>query len=209
MRNPTKAEAAAADLGALLDAAHVETARAAAEAGGVPDAWREVWQAREAPARDHVSLRVDRDVVRFFRSLGPGYGGRMNRVLRAFVLAQVAGYVRGPALPEAWRAAWMDRPPEAEPGWVSVPRDTLHGLLQAAGGYVRSAAAGGYAETPDMPDDGTVPTLPVLREGEVPVPTRTMEETLAAANALGRIVDAALAVMTEAQKAEVEKVVGV
>jgi len=35
-----------------------------------------------------ISLRIDQDVLRWFRERGPGYQTRMNAVLRAFVDAQ-------------------------------------------------------------------------------------------------------------------------
>lgn len=38
-----------------------------------------------------VSLRVDSEVVEFFRTQGPGYQSRMNAVLRAYYLAAAAG----------------------------------------------------------------------------------------------------------------------
>jgi uncharacterized protein (DUF4415 family) len=36
-----------------------------------------------------LSLRLDTDVVRWFRDQGPGYQTRMNAVLRAFVMQQI------------------------------------------------------------------------------------------------------------------------
>jgi uncharacterized protein (DUF4415 family) len=35
-----------------------------------------------------ISLRIDQDVLAWFRNGGPGYQTRMNAVLRAFVEAQ-------------------------------------------------------------------------------------------------------------------------
>jgi uncharacterized protein (DUF4415 family) len=37
--------------------------------------------------RERVTLRLDREVVAFFRRQGPGYQKRMNAVLRAYVEA--------------------------------------------------------------------------------------------------------------------------
>lgn len=36
----------------------------------------------------HINLRVDADVLRFFKSQGKGYQTRMNAVLRSYMLAQ-------------------------------------------------------------------------------------------------------------------------
>jgi uncharacterized protein (DUF4415 family) len=42
--------------------------------------------------KQEVHLRVDGEVVAWFRSFGPGYQSRMNAVLRAFVDAQPKGW---------------------------------------------------------------------------------------------------------------------
>jgi uncharacterized protein (DUF4415 family) len=39
-------------------------------------------------AKQAISLRIDQDVLEWFRDGGPGYQTRMNAVLRAFVDAQ-------------------------------------------------------------------------------------------------------------------------
>jgi uncharacterized protein (DUF4415 family) len=46
-----------------------------------------------------VSLRIDSDVLRGFRSAGPGYQARMNEALRAYAIAR------------GWVASLPDRPP--------------------------------------------------------------------------------------------------
>ncbi len=38
-------------------------------------------------AKEQISIKVDRDVLEFFRKDGPGYQTRMNAVLRSFVEA--------------------------------------------------------------------------------------------------------------------------
>ena len=40
--------------------------------------------------KESVSIRVDRDVLNYFRSTGKGYQTRMNAVLRAFVNHQLS-----------------------------------------------------------------------------------------------------------------------
>jgi uncharacterized protein (DUF4415 family) len=64
----------------------------------IPEEWHEIW--RERDRRDEkqvrVTLRLDAEVVRFFRSMGKGYQPRMNRVLRAFMHDRLAGLVAGP-----------------------------------------------------------------------------------------------------------------
>ena len=49
----------------------------------------EAWPPAAIPARQHpkvlLSLRLDHDVLKYFRMQGPGYQTRMNAVLRAYV----------------------------------------------------------------------------------------------------------------------------
>lgn len=43
-----------------------------------------------------MTLRLDEDVLRFFRAMGAGHLTRINAVLRTFMLARLAGLVGGP-----------------------------------------------------------------------------------------------------------------
>jgi len=40
------------------------------------------------PRKDHINIRVDHDVVEWFRATGKGYQTRMNNVLRAYFRAR-------------------------------------------------------------------------------------------------------------------------
>ncbi len=62
----------------------------------IPPEWHDIAQGSPAPAKVAVTLRVDADVVRFFRAMGAGHLPRMNAVLRAFMHARLAGVVKGP-----------------------------------------------------------------------------------------------------------------
>jgi len=47
------------------------------------------WDAAEVvvpPPKEPISLRVDGDVLRWFREQGPGYQSRMNAVLRSYMV---------------------------------------------------------------------------------------------------------------------------
>jgi uncharacterized protein (DUF4415 family) len=37
------------------------------------------------PPKDHINIRIDHDILQWFKSNGKGYQTRMNNVLRAFV----------------------------------------------------------------------------------------------------------------------------
>lgn len=43
------------------------------------------------PAKQAVSVRLDQDVIAFFKAEGPGYQTRMNAVLRSYMLAKRKG----------------------------------------------------------------------------------------------------------------------
>ncbi len=55
----------------------------------MPADWPEVAEAIMPAPKQLLSLRLDSDVVQWFRDQGPGYQTRMNAVLRAFVMQQI------------------------------------------------------------------------------------------------------------------------
>ena len=61
----------------------------------IPGEWTEIAQARYPQQKEKVTFWVEKDVLRFFRSMGEGYGPRMNDVLRAFMLARLSGLLDG------------------------------------------------------------------------------------------------------------------
>lgn len=73
----------------------------------IPAEWAEI--AREPPSvkKTQVSMRLDADVVAFFRALGPGYLTQINRVLRAYMLARLADVVKG-AEAEVYKPTGME-----------------------------------------------------------------------------------------------------
>jgi len=46
------------------------------------------------PHKTRVTLRLDSDMVRWFRKLGPNYGARINAVLRVYWTALLAGHIK-------------------------------------------------------------------------------------------------------------------
>ncbi|HQU68455.1 MAG TPA: BrnA antitoxin family protein [Albidovulum sp.] len=61
----------------------------------IPSGWDAILREVTAPAKVKLTLRLDADVVRFFRAMGAGHLPRMNAVLRAFMLARLAGVLKG------------------------------------------------------------------------------------------------------------------
>ena len=62
----------------------------------IPAGWRQIAKGPAVPKKVKLTLRVDEDVVAFFRAMGIGHLTRMNAVLRTFMLARLAGVVTGP-----------------------------------------------------------------------------------------------------------------
>ena len=131
----------AEEYAALVAAFDADMVMHAAQSGEVPDDWADVWRGR---TKDTVklSIRVDEDVAKFFRSMGPGFGPRMNRVLRAFVVSRLAGFLHGGAMPDAFRKTWMTWHHGGE-GDMVVSRaiyDEMHEILQLQCGLIEELA---------------------------------------------------------------------
>jgi uncharacterized protein (DUF4415 family) len=61
----------------------------------IPAAWADIAMEPYHPLKERLTLRVDEDVLRFFRATGRGYLTQMNKVLRTYMLARLAGVVKG------------------------------------------------------------------------------------------------------------------
>ncbi len=63
--------------------------------GRIPKEWHEVAKALPDRRRRQVNIGLDEEVVRFFKSMGTGYGARINTVLKSFMHARLAGVIEG------------------------------------------------------------------------------------------------------------------
>jgi uncharacterized protein (DUF4415 family) len=79
----------------------------------IPDEWHQIAGRREV-AKERVTLRLDADVVKWFKSMGPGYGPRMNDVLQSFMHARLAGLLKGDETIEPFK----------ESGWSTMEMPT-------------------------------------------------------------------------------------
>ena len=75
---------------ARVDAtAEAEIDRQAAEDGTLlPDGWQDTAIIGLPPPKQHINLRIDADVLGWFKGTGKGYQTRINNVLRAFVASR-------------------------------------------------------------------------------------------------------------------------
>lgn len=53
----------------------------------------------QAPVKEPISIRLDDDILSFFRAEGKGYQSRINAVLRAYVQAKVRQRPKDDAAP--------------------------------------------------------------------------------------------------------------
>jgi uncharacterized protein (DUF4415 family) len=128
--------------------------------GRIPEAWHEIAQATPRSVKAKVTLRLETDVVKFFRSMGPDYGPRINDVLRSYMHARLAGVIRGaetlnhyrrraegldgpkPAFGELERLAgedWVDEGPEV----IAASRVKMQEAMQRK--YAEDGAPDGEA----------------------------------------------------------------
>ena len=70
---------------ATTDADIERDARTDPDAPPIFDDWFDKAMAIPPAAKVPISIRIDPDVLEFFRDSGPGYQSRMNAVLRAFM----------------------------------------------------------------------------------------------------------------------------
>lgn len=61
----------------------------------IPEAWHEIALNKGRGRLEKVTLKLEADVLRFFRSMGAGYGPRINDVLASYMQARLAGLLRG------------------------------------------------------------------------------------------------------------------
>jgi uncharacterized protein (DUF4415 family) len=63
--------------------------------GRIPAEWHEIATATPRAAKVKVTLALEADVLKFFKSMGEGYGPRINDVLKSYMHARLAGVIRG------------------------------------------------------------------------------------------------------------------
>jgi hypothetical protein len=64
----------------------------------LPRAWFDLLREPAVARKVKLTLRLDEDVLAFFRAMGTGHLTRMNSVLRAFMLTRLSGVASGPEM---------------------------------------------------------------------------------------------------------------
>lgn len=61
----------------------------------IPDEWHEIARQKPSERKTRVTLRLDEGLVRFFRSMGPNWQVRVNRLMSVWMHPRLCGVIRG------------------------------------------------------------------------------------------------------------------
>lgn len=61
----------------------------------IPEEWHEIAQKKPGQRKTRVTLRLDQDLVTFFRSMGPDWQVRVNHLMSVWMHARLAGLIQG------------------------------------------------------------------------------------------------------------------
>jgi uncharacterized protein (DUF4415 family) len=93
--------------------------------GRIPEAWHQIATATPRSAKQRVCVALEADVLKFFKSMGEGYGPRINDVLRSYMHARLAGVI--------WGAETLAHYREREESW-SGEKPQFGDVAKAMGG---------------------------------------------------------------------------
>ena len=63
--------------------------------GRIPPEWHDIAKQQPERVKREVNIGLDEEVLKFFKSLGKGYCGRINLILKSFIHARLAGVLEG------------------------------------------------------------------------------------------------------------------
>jgi len=96
----------------------------------IPKAWHEI-AAEKRETKTKVTIALDDDVIKFFKSMGPGYQPRINDVLRSFMHMKLRGMLNGSeTVEEMQRAELQDT---LKPKWGQSEAEIEGALRERAG----------------------------------------------------------------------------
>lgn len=93
--------------------------------GRIPEEWHQIATATPRSVKQRVCVALEADVLKFFKSMGEGYGPRINDVLRSYMHARLAGVIRGAETLAHYR--------EREESW-SGPKPQFGDVARSIGG---------------------------------------------------------------------------
>jgi len=114
--------------------------------GEIPQAWHQIARHRGPREKTRLTLRVEADVVKFFRAMGRGYQERMNDVLRAWMHGRLAGLIDGPEAEDV-EAAMLGHFPRPRIGDTEM---AMQGIVRKEDGRLWSMEEDRYVGEEEM-----------------------------------------------------------
>ncbi|PZX55191.1 BrnA antitoxin family protein [Cereibacter changlensis] len=123
------------------------------DTGRIPPEWFAIARARTPKRKVRVTLGLEEDVLRFFKSMGAGHGPRINEVLRVYMHARLAGVIRGAETADFYRQREGAYDGE-RPRWGDTARELGEDVPEAPGEAEREARAALRARMRRMSEEG-------------------------------------------------------
>jgi uncharacterized protein (DUF4415 family) len=119
--------------------------------GRIPAEWHEIAKKTPTVEKEKVTLRLQKDVVKFFRSMGKDYGSRIDDVLRSYMFARLAGLIRGAETIDIYREREKEGLDGAKPKFGALEQEleaamALLPQLDAARTTVQEVMQQSYAD---------------------------------------------------------------
>ena len=90
------------------------------QSGRIPSEWHDIAKERPERVKVQVNIGLDQDVLKFFKSLGKGYGAKINLILKSFMHARLAGVLEGAETVNHFKT-WELRHDEPKPEFGFLP----------------------------------------------------------------------------------------
>ena len=109
------------------------------QSGRIPTEWHDIARERPERVKRQVNIGLDEDVLKFFKSLGKGYGTKINLILKSFMHARLAGVLEGAETMNHFKT-WELRYDEPKPEFGFFAREVGVPFVDAPGKVSRVAA---------------------------------------------------------------------
>lgn len=109
------------------------------QSGRIPSEWHDIAKERPERVKVQVNIGLDQDVLKFFKSLGKGYGAKINLILKSFMHARLAGVLEGAETVNHFKT-WELRHDEPKPEFGFFAREVGADWADAPGEVSRAAA---------------------------------------------------------------------
>lgn len=101
---------------------------------GVPQEWQQIAERLDTPEKSKVTIRINQDVLKFFKATGRGYQARMNDVLSAYMHSKLCGLIEdGARYADYVNDTAFKRRPDI--GYVEAKRDENSARVRALKKY--------------------------------------------------------------------------